>query len=209
MSPTGTWVEATVSRHWIGKTHFSLVVCALLLSGCSQTVDFDVRVVGTIDLDEQVGGALGNTATVDIPGGVVVPLQVSHRVSLLELDDQFAGLLAGSDDIQLLSVQYELTDNSADIIVPGLRVSVVEGVSDQLQESLLIARLPAFQPDQTTTSLAAVPWVPQGRSHLDAALDRMLFTTFFSGELTLREGQQVPTGSLQVELLITARAAIQ
>ena len=176
-----------------------------MLTGCSQTVDFDIRIVGTVDLDQELSSALGEgTHVVDVPGGVTVPLEFSHQVDLLNLDSSFSSLLAGGSEVRLLSVQYEVTENTATTIVPSLRFSVAPGITNQLDASVLVGRLPAIQPGDVSKG-AEIPWAPGGRDQLETVMNSFVFTSFFSGSLTLREGSVVPTGAVRIELLVTAR----
>ena len=203
------------NRDWVHES-FSLVgllyrfrivllAWAFLLTACSQTVDFDIRIVGTVDLDAELASALGaGTHVVDIPGGVVVPLEFSHEVDLLNLDSAFSSLLAGGSEVRLLAVRYEITENTASAIVPSLRFSVAPGITSNLDMSVLVGRLPAIQPGAVSKE-AEIPWVPGGREHLETAMNSYVFTSFFSGSLTLREGALVPTGAVRIEILVTAR----
>ena len=181
---------------------------AVALTACSQTVDFDIRIVGTIDLDQELGDALGSDSlTVDVPGGVTVPLQFSHQVDLLTLDDAFSSLV-GDGEVQLLSVRYEVTENTATVIVPSLRLSIAPGSTDVLDNSVLVGRLPAIQPGALSKE-TELPWVPGGREEFESAMNEYYFSSFFSGSMTLREGVVVPSGAVRVEVVVTARTITQ
>ncbi len=191
------------------KLGYIIVLLAAVLSACSQTVDFDVRIRTVIDISDEFERALGAEATVvNVPGGVVVPIQVDRRIDLFDLDSSFASILSGSSEVRILSVTYQVTENTVSTIVPSLRVSVAPGFTDQLNESVMIASLPAFQPE-TTTKETEIPWVPGGREELETAMNAYAFTSFLSGSFTLREGTPIPSGSLVVDVLVTARTIVE
>ncbi|MCA9565396.1 MAG: hypothetical protein KC561_17985 [Myxococcales bacterium] len=189
------------------RVRFALLLTLLLsaVAGCTQTVDFDVKVIQTIDMDDLVAPYVqSSTSTINIPGGVEIPISAGEVTNLSELDNSFSAILGDGSEIELLSIQYQVISNTSNTSMPSLRLSAAPMATAGFEDSVLVARLPVIPP-RTRSEIGEVPWVPQGRDTMEEAMQALVFTTFTSGTLVLEEGDPVPTGELEIHLTISAR----
>ncbi len=183
------------------------IVLLLLCTACSQSIDFDVRVHETFDWAEIIDGQLPPEATtVEVPGGLELAFSLGQHIDLIELDGSLGSVLEGGS-LHILAARYQVPENTSSHAVPSFRLSIADGTTDQLQESRMVARLPAIPAGDTDVDVP-VPWAPDGRQSLEAAMAINEFSYFVSGVAFLEEGSPVPTGTVSIDLIVTARNQI-
>jgi hypothetical protein len=182
---------------------------ASTLAACSQTIDFDVRMRETVEWSEILGDQIPDGATtVDVPGGLQVEFSLGQVVDIQELDDSLTALMGDGAAVRVLNARYEIPENTSSAAVPALRLSVANGATDQIGDSGVVARLPELGAGEVTEEDEAVPWAPQGRQILESVFAEDHFSYFVSGSVFLPTGTPVPTGSVNIDVIVMARTGM-
>lgn len=197
--------------HTSARLFLALLASGALATGlgaCSQTIDFDVRVRETVEWAEILGDQLPEgAATVDVPGGLQVEFSLGQVVDIQELDDSLTALMGDGAAVRVLNARYEIPENTSSSVIPALRLSVAGGATDQIGDSGVVARLPELGAGQVTED-EAVPWAPQGRQILESVFAEDHFSYFVSGSVFLPTGTPVPTGSVDIDVIVMARTGM-
>ncbi|MFT3699644.1 MAG: hypothetical protein QM831_41230 [Kofleriaceae bacterium] len=172
------------------------MVCSTIVSSACPTNNCS----GTCDTSEHtcnLGLEIAVHQTIDL---------LSEKPELKSIDDATTLIKAQVD-----SVTYEVTTNSLDIDTPVLSVyvapmSIMDPKDPMAQQIGTIAVVPAG----TTVSATEMMWTDDGKTVLTTTLSSFKnpFNVIVGGELTLRNGDVVPSGKLDANVHIKATASL-
>jgi hypothetical protein len=102
-----------------------------------------------------------------------------------------------------LNAEYRVVENSSSILFPSVTLSVSTESSDVQG----VAEIPGLTVGEQFEWIE-FPWVDGGMELLEAALKEVRFSTHLSGLFILPEGIPIPSGRIQLEILIRGMATL-
>ena len=112
-------------------------------------------------------------------------------------------LIDSGADLSLLSAEYRVVENSSSILFPSVTLSVSTDSSDVRG----VAEIPGVGAGEQF-EWVEFPWVDGGIELLEAALKEVRFSTHLSGLFILPGGVPIPSGRIQLEIMIRGMATL-
>ena len=178
----------------------SVGLCVLLLAACSQSEHFEIQMTARIDFGALMAGVT-DAEVVETPGGLRIPIELSQEIDLIQSSPSGVSLILDGGLVDIQSIRYAITSNTATVDLPRLLFLGDHREELSAAQAFGVAVMPGG--DAESTQLFGDPvWLAVGPDRLAYLIRKVRFHAFLTGFLDLDAGDDVPTGVVDVALII-------